>query len=106
MADLRGNKDNIQEAILEVELVQRLSVYTYQGDQPLPFLKITVALPRLIAACKRLLEKENIYPTFPDHRYKAYESNIDFDIRQDIQWIFLNYVKYKKYVELSSVVEC
>lgn len=81
MNDMRGNKDNIQEAVLVVELVRKINVFGYQGDQPSPFLKITVALPRLIAACKRLLDKENVYPTFQNHRYQAFESNIDFDIR-------------------------
>lgn len=51
-----------------------------QRDRSL-FLKITVALPKLIASCKRLLEKEMIFPEFGNHKYSAFESNIDFDIR-------------------------
>ncbi|XP_046672164.1 DNA polymerase delta catalytic subunit isoform X1 [Homalodisca vitripennis] len=81
MADMRGNRDNIQEAVLEVELVRKINLFGYNGNDPSPFLKVTVALPRLIAPSKRLLEKENVYPTFQNHRYRAFESNVDFDIR-------------------------
>ncbi|XP_033225381.1 DNA polymerase delta catalytic subunit isoform X2 [Belonocnema kinseyi] len=78
--DMRSNPDNVQEAILAVELVHRQSVYGYSGEEKAPFLKITVALPKLIAACKRLLENEVVYSAF-NHTYQAFESNIDFDIR-------------------------
>lgn len=78
--DMRSNPDNVQEAILAVELVHRQSVYGYSGEEKAPFLKITVALPKLIAACKRLLENEVVYSAF-HHTYQAFESNIDFDIR-------------------------
>ena len=77
---MRSNPDNIQETILAVELVQRQSVYGYSGEEKAPFLKITVVLPKLIAACKRLLETEVVYSAF-NHPYQAFESNIDFDIR-------------------------
>lgn len=78
---MRSNHDKVQEAVLVVELVHRQSIYGYAGEDLIPFLKITVALPKLIAPCKRLLEKETIFPTFSNHPYQAYESNIDFDIR-------------------------
>ncbi|XP_043474062.1 DNA polymerase delta catalytic subunit isoform X1 [Leptopilina heterotoma] len=78
--DMKSNPDNIQEAILVVELVKRQNVYGYSGQDLAPFLKITVALPKLLAPCRRLLEKEIVYSTF-NHAYQAFESNIDFDIR-------------------------
>lgn len=77
---MKSNPDNIQEAILVVELVKRQNVYGYNGQDLAPFLKITVALPKLLAPCRRLLEKEIVYSTF-NHAYQAFESNIDFDIR-------------------------
>ena len=77
---MRSNNDNVQDAILAVELVQKQSVYGYTGEEKSPFLKITVALPKLIAPCKRLLETEVVYSAF-NHTYQAFESNIDFDIR-------------------------
>lgn len=78
---MRSNRENISEAILLVELQQKKSLMHYNGDQNDTYIKITVALPRLIAAVKRLLEKGDIYPAVGHHDYRAFESNIDFDIR-------------------------
>ncbi|XP_057321007.1 DNA polymerase delta catalytic subunit isoform X2 [Microplitis mediator] len=78
--DMRSNPENISETVLAVSLVQKQNVYGYSGPNLAPFLKITVALPRLVAACKRVLEREIVYPTFT-HEYRAFESNIDFDVR-------------------------
>ncbi|XP_043259599.1 DNA polymerase delta catalytic subunit [Colletes gigas] len=80
LKDMRSNPHNIQEAVLAIERVYKQNMYGYTGSEKSLFLKITVAVPRLIAACKRLLENEIIFPTF-NHQYKAFESNIDFDIR-------------------------
>ncbi|KAK2581604.1 hypothetical protein KPH14_002110 [Odynerus spinipes] len=78
--DMRSNPDNIQEAVLAVEIVYKQTMYGYTGNEKDAFLKITVAIPKLIAPCKRLLEKEIIYNEF-QHFYTPFESNIDFDIR-------------------------
>ncbi|KAL2713432.1 DNA polymerase delta catalytic subunit isoform X1 [Vespula squamosa] len=78
--DMKSNQNNIQEAILAVEIVYKQTVYTYTGNEKNAFLKITVALPKLIAPCKRLLEKEIVYNEF-NHTYTPFETNIDFDIR-------------------------
>ncbi|XP_034948742.1 DNA polymerase delta catalytic subunit [Chelonus insularis] len=78
--DMRSNSEKISVAVLAVELVYKINMYGYSGENTSPFLKITVALPRLVAACKRLLEREVVFPEF-HHQYKAFESNIDFDIR-------------------------
>ncbi|XP_011645822.1 DNA polymerase delta catalytic subunit isoform X2 [Pogonomyrmex barbatus] len=78
--DMKSNPDNIQETILAVEVVYKQSMYGYEGHNKLPFLKITVAVPKLIAPCKRLLETDTVYTAFNYH-YRAFESNIDFDIR-------------------------
>ncbi|KAK0090917.1 hypothetical protein PV325_000083 [Microctonus aethiopoides] len=78
--DMRTNPGNIQETVHAVEIVYKQNLYGYTGDQLSPYLKITLAVPRLIAPCKRLLEKTIVYPTFI-HDYRAFESNIDFDIR-------------------------
>ena len=45
------------------------------------FAQITLALPRFIAASKRLLERGEIAAPFNSMSYVAYESNIDFEIR-------------------------
>lgn len=77
---MKSNQNNFQEVILAVEIVYKQTVYSYTGNDKNAFLKITVALPKLIAPCKRLLEKEIIYDAF-NHTYTPFETNIDFDIR-------------------------
>ena len=81
LKDMRSNPDHIQETVLAVERVYKKNMYGYAGTEKSLFLKITVALPKLIAPCKRLLEREVILPEFNNHTYSAFESNIDFDIR-------------------------
>lgn len=81
MADLRSNKDGLQEAVVKVEMTWKQNMFGYRGDEAELFLKITVTLPKLIAACKRLLEKESVFPALGNHFYSPFESNIDIDIR-------------------------
>lgn len=94
---MKSNPDNIQEAILAVELVYKQSMYGYGGEKKLPFLKITVAVPKLIASCKRLLEQDTVY-TIPNHRYKAFESNIDFDIRYVLAFFVFRFISRDIYI--------
>lgn len=81
MRDMRSNKEQVQEAILSCELVEKQSLYRYAGEDKVKFIKITVALPRILAAVKRLVEKEIIMPSMDFQDCRAFESNIDFDIR-------------------------
>ena len=60
MKDMRSNKENVQEAILNVEIIEKQSIYCYAGEELVKFIKITVVLPRILAAVKRLLDKEVI----------------------------------------------
>ena len=71
-----------------------------------PFIKITVAIPRLLAAVKRLLGGGEI-PGVP--ACKAFESNIDFEIRfmadtnvVGCNWIELPTGKYRVRKEEKS----
>lgn len=108
IADSRS-KQEIHEFVLEVEFVEKESMYGYHENKKSPFLKvtsscwltvgfmliccvffplfgrtllqITLALPPFIAATKRLLERGEIAPPFNSMSYVAYESNIDFEIR-------------------------
>lgn len=77
--DLRSNKEKIMEAVLEVKMVQALSMMFYKGDELINFARISLALPRLIAAAKRLIERGADSFGLMDPAF--YESNIDFDIR-------------------------
>lgn len=79
LEDLRSNKDNVKEAVLEIRLMKAKSIMYYQGENETTFARISVALPRLIAAAKRLMERQPM--TFELMDPKFYETNIDFDIR-------------------------
>ena len=61
--------------------VSHLGIYGYNSQTRQPFLKITVALPRLVAPCKRLLEQGFQFSKFSVQGYKVFESNVDFEIR-------------------------
>ncbi|GFR97478.1 DNA polymerase [Elysia marginata] len=79
--DLRSNREGIVEAVLAVDYVMKESIYGYHGNRKVPFLKITVALPRLIAPAKRMLEQGFVCPGYSHYAFQTYESNIDFEIR-------------------------
>lgn len=81
LKDMRSNRENVQEAVIDVGIVEKQSIFGYHGEEKFQFIKITVTLPRLIAAVKRLLEKEIIFPEMDFQDCRCYESNIDFDIR-------------------------
>lgn len=79
LEDMRSNKDSIKEAVLEVRLVKAKSLMYYKGDDDITLARVSVALPKLIAAGKRLIERQP--PSFSLMDPSFYESNIDFDIR-------------------------
>nr|BCB92279.1 DNA polymerase delta catalytic subunit [Cyzicus gifuensis] len=79
LADTKG-KNEYSHVVLEVAYNMMESIYGYHFNKKTPFLKITLALPRFIAASKRLLERGEV-PPFTDFQFQAYESNIDFEIR-------------------------
>ncbi|XP_041367703.1 DNA polymerase delta catalytic subunit-like [Gigantopelta aegis] len=79
--DMRSNREGVVHCVLAVDYVYKESIYGYHGNRKVPFLKITMALPRLIAAAKRLLESGFVCPGYKQYGFQAYESNIDFEIR-------------------------
>ncbi|KAM8927098.1 DNA polymerase delta catalytic subunit [Pelodytes ibericus] len=100
--DMRSNKDSLSHAVLAVDICMKENMYGYHGKRIIPFLKITMALPRLIAPAKRLLEQGVRFGSFPMHCYQAYEANIDFEIRFMVDnnivgcnWIELPAGKYR-----------
>nr|XP_015801364.2 DNA polymerase delta catalytic subunit [Nothobranchius furzeri] len=81
LKDMRSNKDNISITVLAVDITRKESMYGYHGQRSLDFLRITMAMPRLIAPAKRLLEQGFKFGHYPIQNYQAYEANIDFEIR-------------------------
>lgn len=79
LEDMKSNKDNIKETVLEVRLVKAKSLMFYKGNDDITLARVSVALPKLIAASKRLIEK--LPHSFCVNDPTFYETNIDFDIR-------------------------
>ena len=132
LADLKSNREQITEPILAIELVMKQNIYGYNGDNKIPFAKITVAIPRynlyftgrkfkrlsnikflmgrLIAPAKRLLEqKQARIPALGDHQHQLFESNMDFESRfmidRDVvgcNWIQLKQGGYKLRTDKSG----
>uniref|UniRef100_A0A3B3XNA2 DNA polymerase n=1 Tax=Poecilia mexicana TaxID=48701 RepID=A0A3B3XNA2_9TELE len=109
LKDMRSNKDNISITVLAVDICRKESIYGYHGQRSLDFLRITMAMPRLIAPAKRLLEQGFKFGPFPIQSYQAYEANIDFEIRFMVDsdvvgccWIELPKGKYRVREEKSS----
>uniref|UniRef100_A0A1A8FPQ3 DNA polymerase n=3 Tax=Nothobranchius korthausae TaxID=1143690 RepID=A0A1A8FPQ3_9TELE len=108
LKDMRSNKDNISVTVLAVDITRKESMYGYHGQRSLDFLRITMAMPRLIAPAKRLLEQGFKFGHFPIQNYQAYEANIDFEIRFMVDsdvvgccWIELPKGKYRVREEKS-----
>ena len=82
IADLKGNAHNIVDAVLCMDLLNKSSIYGFQGNVKSPFIKITLIIPKLVAAAKRLMERGEIsIPGIGSQAIKAFEANIDFEIR-------------------------
>ncbi|XP_008303353.1 DNA polymerase delta catalytic subunit [Stegastes partitus] len=108
LKDMRSNKDNISVTVLAVDITRKENMYGYHGNQSLEFLRITMAMPRLIAPAKRLLEQGFKFGPFPLQCYQAFEANIDFEIRFMVDsdvvgccWIELPKSKYRLREEKS-----
>lgn len=80
IGDMRSNKDGITQAVYAVELCRKCSMYGFHFNKLSPFLKITVAVPKLVAATRRVLNSTNI-PPFGSINYQSFESNIEFEVR-------------------------
>lgn len=74
---------SILKAILAVDCGKKESIYGFHGNTKILFLRITVALPKLIAPCKRILEGGFKFGSFPERGYSTYESNVDFEVCMD-----------------------
>uniref|UniRef100_A0A672G6Q5 DNA polymerase delta catalytic subunit n=1 Tax=Salarias fasciatus TaxID=181472 RepID=A0A672G6Q5_SALFA len=110
LKDMRSNKDNISTTVLAVDITRKESMYMYgyHGRKIMDFLRITMAMPRLVAPAKRLLEMGFKFGHHPSHSYQSFEANIDFEIRFMVDsdvvgccWIELPKGKYRLREEKS-----
>lgn len=82
MDDMRSNREHIVDAVLAIDLVIKESIFQFHNNEKSNFLKITVAIPGLIPAAKRLLgDGKVVVNEIGTPVYEAYESNIDFEVR-------------------------
>ncbi|XP_057389454.1 DNA polymerase delta catalytic subunit isoform X2 [Balaenoptera acutorostrata] len=79
--DQRGGKELTGLAVLAMELCSRQSMFGYHGHGPSPFLRITLALPRLVAPARRVLEQGIRVAGLGTPSFAPYEANVDFEIR-------------------------
>jgi len=95
LKDMRSNRENVQEAVLDVEIVKKCSMYGFHFNEQYPFLKITVVLPKLVAPAKRLLENGITLPIFGLRAFQVYESNIEYEIRLmvDVNVVGCNWIE-------------
>ncbi|XP_027041160.1 DNA polymerase delta catalytic subunit-like [Pocillopora damicornis] len=101
LGDMRSNKD-VTQAVLAVDCETKESIYGYHSNRKIPFLRITMALPKLVAPAKRILETGFKYADLPERGYSTYESNIDYEVRFMVDtsvvgcnWIELPAGKYR-----------
>ena len=81
LEDMRYNKEGVQQAVLAVEICKnKCSMYGFYFNKKFPFLKITVALPRLVAATRRVLGSRMI-PPYGSLGGQSFESNVEFEVR-------------------------
>lgn len=58
-----------------------LDIYGYNTAGKVPFLKITVLLPRFLPASKRLLDKPQKFGHFGELTFPVFETDVDFEIK-------------------------
>lgn len=76
------NEDDTPRPILNISLVKGRSMHGYRDDES-EFIKITLALPQLVAAVVRLFEiaDKQISTKFSFKKCRFYENDIDFVLR-------------------------
>lgn len=79
-SDIRGGQ-GLAKAVLAVEMERKSSMYNFHFNHKHPFLKVTMAQPKLLAPAKRLLEQGILVPPFGLRGYTVYETNVEFEVR-------------------------
>nr|BAJ78766.1 DNA polymerase delta catalytic subunit [Protohermes grandis] len=108
-----SENNSTPDSVLEVQIVRKKCLQGYKGEKNEKFAMIRVAQPKLISASVRQLENSRVYDAYPDHDYRPYESNVDFDIRFMVDmnikgccWIELPANKWKLRSDMSKSSTC
>ncbi|KAH7292764.1 hypothetical protein KP509_29G084300 [Ceratopteris richardii] len=82
-AKMRESNRNSKSPIFitNVELMHKRSLMYYQQQKSRLFLKITVALPTMVAACRGILERGILIEGLGQKSFLTYESNVLFALR-------------------------
>lgn len=64
-----------------MELVKGKTLVEYHGEEDTNFGKITLALPKHVAAAKRLISTNIIYQPLANHSFHFFEANVDIETR-------------------------
>ncbi|XP_051632646.1 DNA polymerase delta catalytic subunit, partial [Manacus candei] len=76
-----GARGGPPKNVLGLELVYKQSVLGFHGGLKAPFVRVGVALPRLVPPARRLLERGLRWGGLGVHPAPPFEANIDFEIR-------------------------
>lgn len=79
LSELRGNESESSHVVLAVELVMKQSLYGFQKQDKVPFIKITVTLPNMITRTAKLLSNLDFFGD--SFQVQCFESNIEFGVR-------------------------
>lgn len=79
-SDPRGAQ-GLAKAVLAVEIELKSSMYNFHFNHKHPFLKVTMATPKLLAPAKRLLEQGILVSPYGLRGYTVYETNVEFEVR-------------------------
>jgi DNA polymerase delta subunit 1 len=80
LGDMRSNKDGITQAVYAIELCSKCSMLGFHFNRLFPFLKITVATPKLVPSARRVLNNISM-PQYGSMSCQSFESNVDFEVR-------------------------
>lgn len=75
----RSNRSPI--FVTNIEIVQKRSLMYFQHQKSRPFLKITMALPTMVASCRGILERGIPIDGLGQRCFLTYESNVLFALR-------------------------
>jgi DNA polymerase delta subunit 1 len=77
----RADTKGLLRYILTIEPIKAQSIWGYHFNSTSDFLKITVAIPALVATARRILEKGINIPNSGYKQFVTYESNLPFVLR-------------------------
>eukprot|EP00457_Paulinella_chromatophora_P000731 gb/GEZN01000731.1/.p1 GENE.gb/GEZN01000731.1/~~gb/GEZN01000731.1/.p1 ORF type:complete len:1083 (+),score=192.41 gb/GEZN01000731.1/:81-3329(+) len=79
-AQSSGRDSDLTKHVMEVNVVYKKSLWGYQFGQNKPFIKVTTAVPQMVATARRILEQGlSVQGTL--RFFQTYESNIPFVLR-------------------------